>query len=171
MYLLRHTRVAVPAGVCYGRADVPLADDFTAAAEAARRGLPAGLQRIVTSPSSRCRRLAAALAASPVVDPRLQELDFGAWELRRWDDLPRAAVDHWAEDFVHRAPPEGETFADLALRATAAARAYYDGVPTLFVTHAGVIRALLARGRGLPLREAFSLNADYGGLHALHAAP
>lgn len=28
LYLVRHTRVDVPSGICYGQTDVPLADSF-----------------------------------------------------------------------------------------------------------------------------------------------
>jgi len=60
--LIRHTRVAAPAGLCYGQLDIPLADTFAEEARAVREALahqfPAGLPPIWSSPSLRCRSLA-----------------------------------------------------------------------------------------------------------------
>jgi alpha-ribazole phosphatase len=38
--LIRHTRIAVPAGLCYGHADVPLAESFPTEAAAVVAHLP-----------------------------------------------------------------------------------------------------------------------------------
>jgi len=140
LILLRHPRVDAP-GLCYGRFDPPLATGHEdAIARAVLQCPPA--ERLLTSPSARCQALAAALGAAldltPEPDPRLRELDFGAWEGRAWADLPRAETDAWADDPEHRAPPGGETFAQLRARVLAAL-AGRDG--TLVVTHAGPIRA------------------------------
>ena len=44
--------------------------------------------------------------------------------------------------------------------------------PVVAVTHGGVIRALLARARGLALTDAFSIEAPPGSVHRLpHACP
>ena len=57
-WLLRHTKVAVPAGLCYGRSDVPLAPTFDAEAALVSARMPGGNPFIVSSPSIRCRELA-----------------------------------------------------------------------------------------------------------------
>jgi len=45
------------------------------------------------------------------------ELNFGEWEMRHWDDIPRGMVDVWAQDHLEQAPPQGESFQALHLRA------------------------------------------------------
>lgn len=140
--LVRHTRTAAE-GICYGRSEVPLAPGFAAATAAlAARLAPAP---IVSSPLGRCRRLAESLAAalgSPLrLDPRLTEIDFGAWEGRAWDAIPRAELDAWAADLLDARPHGGESVAMLLAR-TRAALAGISG-PAIVVTHAGVIRAAL----------------------------
>ncbi len=171
--LVRHTAVAVEPGVCYGASEVPLADDFPAAAERVRRLLlPPPRARIISSPSQRCLRLARVLAngADLTPDPRLLELTFGAWEGRHWDDLPRAEVDAWSADFVNRAPPGGESFSQLAARAEDCITdliSHHSGESLVLVTHAGVIRALLASRSELPLRDAFSISVEFGGIYPL----
>jgi alpha-ribazole phosphatase len=110
------------------------------------------------------------VAPQPIIDDRLHELDFGAWDGRPWADIPREHLDAWGAGFVTLAPPGGESFTALAARA----QAFADGIaqrhgeaPVVAVTHGGVIRALLARARGIPLIEAFSIEAPFGSVHRL----
>lgn len=156
--LIRHPVAAASAGLCYGRTDLPLAEDVAAAARRVRAALGVPPVLVYSSPARRCRLLAEALGAPEVrIDARLQELDFGAWENRRWDDLPRAEIDAWAEDFVFGRPPGGESLAELAARVAAVAREVAAAGPGLraVVTHAGVIRAWLCLVEQRPLATAF----------------
>lgn len=166
LYLVRHTTPRVPAGVCYGRTDLDVHDDFAEQLASIQQKL-AGIQPVAcySSPLLRCRKLAAALGfGEPQHDDRLQELHFGDWEMQPWDDIPRATFDHWSENFVERAPPSGETFHSLHQRA----HAFYQECaskhvgPVVLVTHAGVIRALLAHALRLPLGNVPGLHLDYG---------
>jgi alpha-ribazole phosphatase len=152
LILLRHTRPAGSEGLCYGRTDLDLAADFEAEADRLAAALPPAV-RLLTSPLSRCARLAARLGAArglvPEPDPRLAELDFGAWEGRPWAGIPRHELDRWAADLTGARPHGGETVAELAARAGAAlAEAAAGPVPAIIVTHAGVIKAALAAARG-----------------------
>ncbi|BBF93772.1 alpha-ribazole phosphatase family protein [Blastochloris tepida] len=172
LVLVRHTQVQGVAGLCYGRFEAGLAATFADEAEAVRGALPAEIAAVYSSPAARCRALAAQLHPAPVLDDRLHELDFGQWEGRRWDDIPRAELDAWCGDFVTLAPPGGETFAALAGRASAFAEDItrrHGDAPVAAITHAGVIRALLARG--LALTEAFSIDAPPGSVHLVTLAP
>lgn len=142
MIFLRHPRPEAPPGLCYGRTD--LAPGPGAAAEIARAlELTPTVSQVLASPARRCRGLAEALAARDGValelDDRLRELDFGAWEGRRWWDIPRAESDPWASDPWRRAPPGGETFA--ALHARVAAVLAETGPGAVLISHAGPIRA------------------------------
>jgi alpha-ribazole phosphatase len=168
--LVRHTRPRVP-GVCYGFSDVELADSFEAEAEGLLTHIVCPVQ-IVTSPLARCLRLAHFLAAragaAVTVDPDWREMDFGAWEGRPWDALPRAELDAWASDFMHARPHGGESVAMLLERTRRAiGRCRATGQPWLAVTHAGVIRAALADAgdtgawqREIPFSEVITLTAD-----------
>lgn len=148
LILLRHTRPAVAEGLCYGRTDLPLDEAaFAARLPILTASLPR-IDRIRTSPLSRCRRLAEAIGAvhdlTPEVDPRLIEMDFGRWETRSWSTLPRAELDAWAGDFDNARPHGGETVAELARRVDAALREAPSPGTTLWVTHAGIVRAACA---------------------------
>jgi alpha-ribazole phosphatase len=94
-------------------------------------------------------------------DPRLAEMDFGAWEGRPWAAIPRRELDAWAADLTGARPHGGESVADLSARALAALRDAAQGpVPALVVTHAGVIKAAMAQARG---PAGWQAQVDFGG--------
>ena len=147
--LVRHTRPAVPEGVCYGVTDLHLAPTFDDEAAAVLAALPPA-ERLVSSPLRRCRRLAErigdARGIAPVFDERLREFDFGTWEGVPWDAIPRSELDAWAADFFHARPHGGECVRMLHERVGAAIADYRrSGASHVVVTHAGVIKAALAR--------------------------
>lgn len=171
LILLRHTRPEAAEGLCYGRSDLPLAADFALESARLARELPP-FTRILSSPLSRCLRLAQALADSrdcPLsIDPRLVEMDFGRWEGQRWDAIARQELDAWAADLTGARPHGGETVAELAARVTAAlADARSGPVPALVVCHAGVIKAALVAGQG---QSAWQAQHDFGSWVALNDA-
>ena len=81
-------------------------------------------------------------------------MDFGAWEGRAWDAIARTELDAWAADIAGYAPPGGES--PLAVQRRALDFVTGLDVPeAVVVTHAGVIRMLVAHVRELsPLRWA-----------------
>ena len=159
LHLIRHPKPVIKPGVCYGRHDCS-AESVEAAALALRAVLPAGLP-VWSSPLIRCRALAEQLHAHPLIDDRLAEMHFGDWEGRRWDDIPRAELDAWAADVAGYAPLGGESPRDLQQRALdfVASLAVPEAV---IVTHAGVIRTLLAHWQGLPPERWTELSIAYG---------
>jgi alpha-ribazole phosphatase len=173
LWLVRHPRPAVPAGLCYGRTDVPIEDSHLAELLDI---LPARLPRhaeVYSSPLSRCLRLASGLQragfASPTVDDRLREMHFGDWEGRPWSEVPRAQIDAWRDDLVGYVPPGGESVAALARRGAA----FVGDLPSggrdaIVVTHAGVIQTLLRVLRQLPLGQLTDTRIEFGQVVVLH---
>ncbi len=158
LILIRHPAPLAAPGICYGSSDLP-ADPAALAAcvTGVRAQLPPELLRtapIRTSPLQRCAALATQLATprAPIVDARLAELDFGAWELRAWDDIPRSEVDAWVADLLNYRPGGGESVLDAARRVQAFLQAL-DGT-AIVVCHAGTIRLLQALAGGAALHEA-----------------
>jgi alpha-ribazole phosphatase len=120
--------------------------------------------------------LAEALAAPEAIriHPDLREMNFGAWEGLHWADIPRAELDAWAADITGFQPPNGESAQMMQARALSALReicATPATLPRVCVTHAGVIRALIAAERGLPPAEWLSIRPAYGEVLRLVAAP
>jgi alpha-ribazole phosphatase len=120
LVLIRHPAVGIDAGICYGQSDVPLAYDVAGSARVLDQRMralkvPACVGAWHTSPLQRCALLADALGASHA-DPRLMEIDFGAWEGRAWDDIDRALLDAWADDLEHARAHGGESLAQFSAR-------------------------------------------------------
>ncbi len=153
--LVSHPPVADGDGRCYGRLDLPLADPGAIAPIVAALAPMRGAA-IHTSPLARCRLVAEALAAGwgqlATLDDRLMEMDFGAWEGLAWDEVPRAALDLWAEDVMGFAPPGGETGAALVRRVTDFWQALgARGGTHVVVAHGGPLKVLTALAGGRPV--------------------
>ena len=164
LYLIRHTRVAA-SGQCYGRLDVPLADTFPQEAAALEQRIRRlGPLPFYCSPAARCLRLAERLGLDPVIDPRLQELDFGQWEGMPWDQIERPALDAWAADFIRRPCPRGESYAALINRVEAfLGDLAAQGLERAgLITHAGVIRAALVLLQGVAPEQSLRLPVAFG---------
>lgn len=158
LWLVRHALPLAGKGVCYGAADLPAEAQATQrAAEALASLLPMALA-VRCSPRLRCRQLADALRALRPdlpcgIDPRLAEMDFGSWERRRWSDIARDEFDGWMADFPGYRCGGGESVAQLMARVELAlADMRQGGSDAVWITHAGVVRAvrLLAGGVALP---------------------
>jgi alpha-ribazole phosphatase len=158
LWLVRHAQPRIGVGVCYGALDVAAewAATQLAATELAQN-LPHGLP-VWVSPLQRCEQLAQCLRGlrpdlTFKTDARLVEMNFGHWEGVPWADVPRSAMDAWTDDFGdHRFG--GLESANLVLQRVAVAwnealcaRSATCG-DSVWITHAGVIRAatLVARG-------------------------
>ncbi|MFI3218816.1 MAG: alpha-ribazole phosphatase [Methylococcales bacterium] len=173
IYLIRHTQTANVEGLCYGQSDLGLAISFPEEVEVLHDKLPSFDQdcRVFSSPLTRCAQLAQTFSESVIIDPRLQELNFGDWEGQRFDDIDQIALQHWTDNFATATPPNGESFADLYQRAgefwqeLLATPTSSDQV--IIVTHAGIIRALLALVLNLPPANAFQFRIDAGSVHKL----
>ncbi|MBB5193461.1 alpha-ribazole phosphatase [Silvimonas terrae] len=146
--LIRHFPVKDAAGLCYGQLDLPLAHATRVAdIQPLRMALP-GAVRVYSSPLSRCWQLAQLLDLAAQADDRLQELDFGRWEGRRWDEIGAMALDEWIAS-GYAATHGGEGLTDLQERVWQwADELAAAGQPeAIAITHAGVIRALWSRTR------------------------
>ena len=172
LYLIRHTRPDIPAGTCYGQLDIGLVDDFAAHAHDIADLLPPP-DLIITSPLQRTRQLAEHLAAAHRCelrrDARLIEKNFGAWEGKAWDDIPRDEIDAWATDLLGYAPPGGESAQQLLQRV----EEVLEDITLLpqqeiaIVAHGGSIRAMLALIAEEPLVSTLVWGIEYGAVIAV----
>ena len=157
LILVRHPRPQIEPGVCYGSSDVSAQPEHQAQVLAELlESLPEAA--LIASPLRRCADLASQLArhrkTALNTDHRLAEMDFGAWEMRPWDDIPRAEVDAWAGDLVHYRPGGGENVLAVAARVSA----FYHDLRRqqrdhIVICHAGTMRVLEACLHGLALPE------------------
>ena len=166
--LLRHGETAWNAeGRIQGQTDVPLSEEGRAVVRAA--SLPAACRgmRVVTSPLGRCAETAALLGFPDAQrEPRLMEMDWGAWQGRLLADLRRTlgtAMKENEDRGLDFRPPGGESPREVMARVKswlAEQRA-----PTLAVTHRGVIRVVLAAATGWNMLGKPPAKLDWTAVH------
>lgn len=175
LLLIRHADPAEEArGRCYGSLDLGLSPrGRERARELARALAGTRLDAVYASPRRRALETAAALGPEPIVDQRLRELDFGEFEGRTYEEIAASHPEvyrRWMETPTEVRFPGGECYADLcgrALDAAAELRARHAGETVAAVTHAGVVRAIVADALGMPGAAIFRLGQDYGAVTAL----
>lgn len=122
LIMIRHTRVGIPKGICYGWSDVPVAATFEEEASITKSrldnifstGYP---DKVYSSPLTRASKLAAYCGfPSPTLDNRLKEMNMGEWEMQRYDEIKDEALQMWYEDYMHLCASGGEGFPDLYAR-------------------------------------------------------
>ncbi len=176
--LVRHAHTDMAGRFC-GRADPDLSI-------LGQQQLPEIVQRIGTWPFTRvyssslirARRTAEAIAASRClkvnVRSGLNEMSFGAWEGRSWDEIEAlypADAARWLHDHPAGTATGGELLVDFQQRVLnefqeLAREAQHTSIAV--VAHAGFIRAALVLGAGFDAAGAWSLPLEYGSLTELN---
>jgi alpha-ribazole phosphatase len=161
LWMVRHAQPLIAPGTCYGALDVAADAGATQqAAQALAEVVPQGAT-VRCSTLHRCELLAqylCGLRADLVLkpEPRLVEMNFGAYEGTAWADIPKEALDAWTADFWHHRFGGAESLADLMARVSSvwnedgggAANAH-PVADRVWITHAGVARAALLLSRGV----------------------
>lgn len=173
--LLRHGQTELSTERRFaGRGDIPLTREGVRQAElAARRLAGVGASVVITSPLQRAHRTAevvAEIAGVPlVVYEELIEADFGAWQgltfgeaAKKWPD----ELEAWMTS-PDATPPEGESFAMVAMRVLAGLdrlMADYPRQTTIVVSHVTPIKTLVCRALLAPPEAMFRMNLDVASL-------
>ncbi len=160
IYLIRHTKVNVEPGICYGQKDVDLAESYPEELETVKEKLKdIDFDLIISSPLSRAKKLATDIFGDQVdVDQRLMELNFGDWEGKVWDEIKDPLFPVWMEDFVNKKCSNGESFVMLRDRVLE----FWNEVKSkdckkiAVFTHGGVIRTILAMEKNIKLEDSFN---------------
>lgn len=132
--------------------------------------------RWVTSPLCRAIKTAQILSdRAPVIEPRLTEMDWGAWEGRKLEGLRKKFGDVMTSNEARGLdfrPPGGESPRDVQTRVQSwlneAAEAQQ---PTIVVTHKGVIRVMLALATGWNMTTPPPLKLDWERFHLFSVLP
>lgn len=170
LYLIRHAVTAETGVTLSGRqSGVPLSSAGLAMAERAAAELgDLPVRALYTSPILRCRQTARPLGArwdtTPTIDRGLTEAHYGTWTGRSLKSLYRLkAWQRLMQSASRFRFPEGETLEEVQRRAVATVEALADrhGSETVAaVSHADVIRVILAHYLGMPLDLVHRLSVD-----------
>ena len=167
IYFIRHTTPDVQKGICYGQTDLDLVTTYSKEFETVLSQLPTSFDAVYSSPLKRCAKLAKAIDSNIVEDDRLQEMNFGDWEMKFWDDIPKEEIQPWFDDYVYTPAKNGESFYEMNTRVLE----FYDFLRTqnhktvAVVSHAGTMRCLLSHINEIPLTSSFEqIHVGYGGV-------
>ncbi|MEU2114507.1 bifunctional RNase H/acid phosphatase [Streptomyces sp. NPDC016459] len=135
------------------------------------------IQEIVSSPLTRCRQTAAAVAARLGLDvriePGLRETDFGAWEGLTFGEVRERHpedLDAWLASPKAAPTGGGESFAAVARRVAAARdrlTAAHAGRTVLLVTHVTPIKTLVRLALGAPPESLFRMELSAASISAV----
>lgn len=168
IYLIRHTSVNVLAGVCYGQSDVPLKDSFEQEAAAVAEQLKGiTFNEVFVSPLNRCVKLADYCGYPDAYrDPRIMEMNFGEWEMKKWDDIRDPHLQEWFDDYLNVQTTGGESFVQQLRRVSR----FLDELKALncsriaIFTHGGVLVSAQIYAGTIKKEEAFSIIPPYGSI-------
>lgn len=161
VYLVRHAAHGDLGQRLTGRRDAgPLSAEGQAQARAVAQALARrGVGEVVASPRRRTQETAAEICRACGnltlrTEPALDEIEFGAWSGQAFEALDSdPAWRRWNADRGRSRPPGGETM----LEAQARAAIWFEGLdrtraqPLAAVSHADLIKALVAHLIGLPI--------------------
>lgn len=172
--LIRHTKVDVPKGTCYGWSDVPVAKSFEEEAAVTKQNLmkKQPFDAVFSSPLTRARKLAAYCGyPNPTLDDRLKEMNMGDWEMRLYDDIAKEDphILAWYEDYMHLEATGGESFPLLYDRVSA----FLDWLKTqsydhvAIFAHGGVLICAGIYGGLFAKANAFENLVAFGGIQEI----
>ena len=161
IYLIRHTSVDVPKGLCYGQSDVPLRPTFEIEAAVTKAKIESiHFDMAYTSPLSRCTRLA-------------QYCGFGDWEMQYFDKIKDPNLQCWYDDYMNVKATNGESFADQYRRVAA----FLDEIKQkeaeniVVFAHGGVLICAQIYAKLIQPEEAFQTVPAYGGIFLYQERP
>jgi probable phosphoglycerate mutase len=180
IHLVRHGHHALLGRTLCGRMKGVALDDL-GCEEIARcaTSLASTPTLVQSSPQRRCMQSACILAAHfglPVeIAPALDELDYGEWTGRSFEDLePDPRWSRWNRQRGASRPPGGETMQSLQERVVGHVeklRGDHSVDVAVLVSHAEPIRAALLHYSGKPLDDFLSIEIDPGSVSTLGAGP
>ncbi|MER5711748.1 bifunctional RNase H/acid phosphatase [Streptomyces sp. NPDC042898] len=180
--LLRHGETALTPEKRFsgsGGTDPELSAAGLRQAEAVAEALAARgtIQAIVSSPLTRCRQTAAAVAARLGLDVQvergLRETDFGAWEGMTFGEVRERYgddLDAWLASPKAAPTGGGESFAAVARRVAATRdrlTAAHAGRTVLLVTHVTPIKTLVRLALGAPPESLFRMELSAASISAV----
>jgi len=166
LYLIRHTKVDIKQGICYGQTNVDVASTFSKEAKIIKNQISEiRFDKIYSSPLKRCKKLAQFLFNDEIkFDNRLMELNFGNWEMQEWDLINAPEYQKWMNDYIYTPCLNGESFQELHERVSY----FLDDLKNqnyknvAIVAHGGSIRSILTNIKNEKLEDAFKTQVEYG---------
>ncbi len=170
IFFVRHTRVNVPSGICYGSTDVEVAESFNEEAHVVKTELDNySFDKVYSSPMNRAKKLASYCGYSnAIIDSRISEFDFGDWELKSYNELYMSDQHFrkWCDDYINTQAPNGESLNNQIRRV----ESFISDVSHLGIKracafcHGGVLAIALGLSQGIKMKDAFKNIPPFGSI-------
>lgn len=174
--LLRHGETTAGSVFC-GSTDVPLNEQGRLQMWAAVEKNRSAWDLVITTPLARCADFAAELGRRHdlpvVIEPRLQEMHFGAWEGLSAAEILETDADamtRFWRDPIQNTPPGAEALAHFETRIVDAWREIVNkhaGRRILIVSHGGTIRMILCHVMQHPIKQLLEFEVAHGSMRRI----
>lgn len=141
---MRHPKILISRDYCYGQSDVlPCPQSLNEIYQENKQWVKK-FDFIASSPLTRCARLAKKFSNAVYFDDRIKEINFGEWEMKKWEEIGKTPTESWREyKNDHYSSPGGESFINFKSRIAAFLKEKEKNLKNaLLITHSGVIRIL-----------------------------
>lgn len=176
--LIRHGQVATPDLFCAPPSEPLSMDGWKNLSKATQTGR---WDAVITSPSRRChdfaRLLAKRLACDFYVEPNIAEMDFGTWVGKTrdaiWEQEPQQLQRLWQQPRRFIAP-EGEAMDHFITRVQTIwldLISQHAGKHIMLLTHAGVIRVILAHILDVLYQKSLRFDIGYAQVTRIRVYP
>lgn len=174
LLLIRHGHTeATEAGLLYTDPEAKLTDKGIDQIRAIANWIPRhNPQRLIANTAKRVRATAdiisGVIGMEPTICEGFDEWRVGEWEGRTYLDIKENDPDiyaAWSKDPITNRPPGGESIVDLCVRIDHHLRDLiktYEGQTVAFVSHAGIIRAILVNALGMSVHNFWRLSIPTG---------
>ncbi|MCX5813362.1 MAG: histidine phosphatase family protein [Proteobacteria bacterium] len=175
LFLIRHgdTIDEETKKVFKGTSDIPLSEKGRTKLQKASQFLTRyNFDHIYTSALSRCIESGKIIAEPHNLDTEIaeafNEIHFGIWEGRSFEEIDEenpTEFRRWVKNPDIHTPPQGEPLIDAQQRSVAIFHEMINrhrGQNTVIVTHAGILRLILASILDMKISAIFRIGQDYG---------
>ena len=150
IYLLRHTSLSIEPDIFYGQSDIDVSKNFdnevlNIKSKISSLKINKKEIEVVSSPLIRCVKLANALFSNFSTEERIKELNFGDWENKNINQIPKNQIENWKNNIMSFQIPNGESNDEFYLRV----KNFCDEILTkekniFVVAHAGSINCIIS---------------------------
>jgi alpha-ribazole phosphatase len=170
IYLVRHPQADIERGICYGQTDVALKpENIDIALQKIKMVIPDITDFVIySSDLIRCKTIAQRLGTEDRIfySDKIREINFGNWEMKHWDEIPKDELNAWMKDFVNQNSYNGESYNDLYMRTIQFWKELInmEHSKIMVITHGGVIRSILCYILNISLSNSFKLSIDFSSI-------
>jgi alpha-ribazole phosphatase len=162
IHIIRHIEPAIEKGICYGQTDILLHDGYEKTHKQIAKNIDTDFSQIYSSPLLRCKLLAQEISKDVIYDVRLMEVNFGDWEMKKWDEINEQTLNIWMENYIEKAPPNGESLNDLIYRFKNFVTEKKQDKKILVVAHAGIIRCAFYLFNKIAIDKIMMIKIEHG---------